>query len=58
MPVVAGEIQVLQREEVVHVEPIGPYAIMIGRSPDNDLRLAEKPEISLAHLDGQRLLVD
>ena len=41
MPVVAGEIQVLQRDEVVHVEPIGPYAIMIGRSPDNDLRLAD-----------------
>lgn len=55
-----GEIQVIHRDEVVHVEPIGPFALMVGRSPDNDLRLADS-RVSSHHLvlrwAGESLLV-
>ena len=44
-----AEILVLQKNDVVHVEPMGPYAMMIGRNPGNDLVLADN-RVSGHHL--------
>lgn len=57
-----GEIQVLKGDsgdEVVYIHPIGAFAVMIGRRPENDLRLADA-RVSSHHLVlrwfGDRLL--
>ena len=47
----SAELCVLRGEKVVHVEPVGAFSLMVGRSPDNDLVLAD------TRVSGHHLIV-
>lgn len=46
-----AEIEVLRDNRTVHVVPVGPHALLVGRSPDNDLVLAD------ARVSGHHLVI-
>lgn len=46
-----AEIEVLRDNRTVHAVPVGPHALLVGRSPDNDLVLAD------ARVSGHHLVI-